>query len=1141
MLRDAHISPPKNKKPIKLYIWPMFTQRTLATLALIIGFALASINTYAQTKYTSNDPILEPIAYRSADNPYYWKNRMPHPGYWQQDVEYTIKANIDETTDIIDGELTLKYYNNSPHDLPNVFFHLYQNMTMKGGYLENLTLNNNTAVKYGKYEEKGLGTVIESLDFNGTALTPEIDFTVMKVNLPQPIKSGESATFKIKFKTYFDSGSQRRRMKKFDAYGNTHYDGVHWYPRICVYDRKFGWDTDQHLGKEFYGDFGSYDVELTFSDNYVVEATGILLNKSEVMPADLRARLDIKNFLRKPWEEKPTVITPYNKDKRKTWKYYGVNVHDFAFTADPTYRIDERTWNGIQIVAVVQEPHAAGWYDAAEFTKKVIQVYSRDFGMYAYPKMVVADARDGMEYPMLTLDGGFTPDYHGLLAHEVGHNWFFGMVGNNETYRAALDEGFTQFLTAWALEAIDGDTLLETMPRNKYVLKHTRKDLARDSRVYYPYIADAVKMDETTLNTHSDCFNAALGHGGGYRNVYFKTATMLYNLQYTLGDSLFLASMQHYFSQWKIAHPYFDDFRNSIINFTKVDLNWFFDQWLETSKTIDYAIVEVEKEDDNNIKDQYEITFERKGRMHMPIDFTITANDGKVYNYYIPNTWYPKKTTATVLPKWYGWDKLNPTYEAVVTIPSGIKTIQIDPTHRLADNNILDNSKGIKKADVYFDSQIPNMPNWRKREVYWRPEIWGNTYDFLKVGAHFNGNYMTQKHRWDFTFWVATWFNGNPLANDAGFENAIQNRSAADRFNFRFNYANKLDRINKGLNWDFSLRYLDGLALGKVGIDQLLRNGNTKLLAFVKVFDRLQNTDWFNSNFNYLYNPQLWGRFAYPIPITLTGPESFLPTYIASQTYVNSTLNLGVEHKYSTIKSTGTFTATARGGWLGGTQSYAQLTLQNLWNVPLGKKLNLKTRLFGQFGTGYTPMESALYIAGGNPEQMMENKYMRARGFFPVEWAQFGNASNHLAFGGGLGLRGFTGALIDIDGVRSFAVQNGVSFNGELEFDQLVKWKPKKISDYFKLNTYAFVDMGAMSRAIRTESWGGFTLTKSGPAFLADAGLGAALTIKRWGNLYNAKPLTIRADFPLWVSRTATLEDSQNFKFRWMIGVNRAF
>ena len=182
---------------------------------------------------------------------------------------YEIKANIDETTDIVDGKEQLTYWNNSPDELKFVYFHLYQNAFQPGSYLDNLQMANNVKASYGKYEKDKKGTDISSITVNGKTCKTELDNTIIKVFLNEPLKPNSSIQFGIDFKTYFDYGSTRRRMKAFNAFGNKHYDGVHWYPRISVYDSKFGWDTQQHLGKEFYGDYGCYDVELTFADNFV--------------------------------------------------------------------------------------------------------------------------------------------------------------------------------------------------------------------------------------------------------------------------------------------------------------------------------------------------------------------------------------------------------------------------------------------------------------------------------------------------------------------------------------------------------------------------------------------------------------------------------------------------------------------------------------------------------------------------------------------------------------------------------------------------------------------------------------------------------------------------------------------------------
>ncbi len=319
---------------------------------------------------------LPPNNYRSASNKYYWKNRKPNAAYWQQDIHCKLEALINEKDNFIAGNEVLTYYNNSPDTLKFLYFHLYQNAFQPGSYLDNLQLNNYQKPRYGKYEKEKKGTVITDISSNTVSLNSVLDNTILKVVLNSYLLPGDSVKIDIGFTTYFDNGSTRRRMKTFNSFGSTHFDGVHWYPRIAVYDAKFGWDTQQHLGKEFYGEFGTYDVTLNFSDNYIVEATGELQNEAQVLPKELRDKLDIRNFARKPWNEKPSVIIPYNPDNRKRWVYHAENVHDFAFTADPNYRIGETIWNGIRCIALVQEPHAALWQNASSYISKIIKVYS---------------------------------------------------------------------------------------------------------------------------------------------------------------------------------------------------------------------------------------------------------------------------------------------------------------------------------------------------------------------------------------------------------------------------------------------------------------------------------------------------------------------------------------------------------------------------------------------------------------------------------------------------------------------------------------------------------------------------------------------------------------------------------------------
>ncbi len=1066
---------------------------TLFSLILLVS----GINVNAQ----AYDPLNKPNTYRNADNPYYWKNRLPYAGYWQQDVYYDIKANIDETTDIIDGKEQLTYWNNSPDELSFVYFHLYQNAFQPGSYLDNLQEANKVKAAYGKYEREKKGTEIGSITINGKACKTLLDNTILKVFLNEPLKPGASLQFAIDFKTYFDYGSTRRRMKAFNAFGFKHYDGVHWYPRISVYDAKFGWDTQQHLGKEFYGDFGAYDVELTFADNFVVEATGNNTNAAEVMPDDLRNKLDIVNFKEKKWNSAPSVVIPYDKLKRKTWIYHAENVHDFAFTADPTYRIDEVSWNKIKIVALVQEPHASRWLNAAAYTSKVIKTYSRDFGMYAYPKMVVADARDGMEYPMLTLDGGEEPGYRGLFAHEVGHNWFFGMVGNNETYRAMLDEGFTQFLTAWAQQKIDGDTAVVAPSKSNYVEKFTRDELVMDKVVYNAYTNDAARGTATPINIHSDDFNGALGHGGGYRNVYYKTATMLFNLQYVLGDTLFLDAMKNYFNQWKMCHPYVEDFRNSIIQYTKVDLNWFFDQWIETEKVIDYKI-KCQKKSPKDGADSYKITFERKGEMQMPIDFDVISKNDSTYHFHIPNTWFQKKVDedVTILPKWTGWGLLNQKHTALVNIPGGIDDIIIDPSKRLADVNMLNNKKK-GKLSLDFDHHVINNADRYHYELFLRPAIWYNRFDGAKVGAHLNGNYLKYKHLFDLTIWYASTLGENIADKNY--------KAKTRRFSYALNYKNPTDKISKNSAWYVSSRYLEGLTYNVIGIEKKSNNLKTRYYAYAKSMFRKDSVDLV-----YLIYKELWDTNKF-----------------------NNTINIGFDHQYQYRKGAGSVSMNLRTTGLSSDYHYSQLTLTVINRTALGK-FDLNTRFFAQYGAGSdVPLESQLYIAGANPEQLMENKFTRADAFVPSKWSGYGNTTNHFQYGGGLNLRGYAGYLAPVDdktGNQTFAYRTnaGTSINVELGFDRLWKKGFKKIRNAIDYDMYLFGDAGLINYD-KLKSYDIKNLLR------ADAGIGTAVSLKKFGPVF-VNPLTVRFDVPFFLSATP-YTDPDYLKMRWIISINKAF
>lgn len=1040
------------------------------------------------------DPLHPPNTFRNADDPYYWKNAPPYDGYWQQDVHYRIKARLDDVKDLADGAITLAYWNNSPDTLREVFFHLTQNAYETNSYMNSAERGWKPHAPADSTARRG--TDVLSMSMDGTTLEPEVDNTIMRLRLPKPIPPDGRVTFEYTFRTYW--GGDYRRMKLFNAWGHKHYDGTHWYPRMCVYDRKFGWDTQQHLGNEFYGDFGCYDVELDMPNDQIVEATGWLQNPQEVMPPDLRARLDITNFKDKKWDEAPSQPVMRDPAVRKVWKYHAENVHDFAFTADPTYRIGEAEWNGVKCIAMAEEPHASKWQNAADYCAKVIKAHSEQFGMYAYPKMVVADARDGMEYPMLTLDSGEEPDYRGLFVHECGHNWFFGMVGNNETYRAMLDEGFTQFLTAWGLEHIDGDTVVAEPARTAYERAYAKPEIAREGEVYQGYMRSAIRDELPPIATQSDDFDYYTDRGdGGYGHVYFKTATMLFNLQYVLGDSLFISAMRHYFDQWKIKHPYVEDFRNSIIQYTHVDLNWFFDEWIDTGKRIDYSVRRVRH---RNADAGQEIVLKRKGDAQMPIDLTVISRDGTTHEYHIPNTWFVKRTSATVLPRWIGFGDLQREYTAHVDIPNGIADVRIDTSFRLADAYQPDNSLRFP-FEAEFDSHVHNAPDRKEYEGFVRPDLWYNGFDGIKAGVHFHSDWMRYKHRLWFTAWLNTGFAQN-LPTGAS-------RVGYDPISFNLRYENGTERLLKGSSVNVGVRLLDGLEQYTAGFSFKPKSQRTELYARLKYMVRRDSTD-----LTYLDHPAEW-----------------------ELDRLNGALDIGAEHHYSF----GNARINLRSSAVGSASPYAQVTLSSVNEKRYGR-LALRLRVIAQYGSGGTPVESQLFLAGGSPEDMMENKYTRSAGILPYDWMGYGNGVNHFAVGGGLGLRGYAGylapeAAANGDVILTYRGNTGAAINGEIDLDGLVRFRPGKLAQYLHLDVYLFGDVGSMGYRQVTDA-GTNELRMAMPR--SDAGAGAAITIKKFGPLTDIKPLTLRFDMPLVLSNLPAGEEDL-FAFRYVVAIGRSF
>jgi aminopeptidase N len=340
---------------------------------------------------------------------------------------------------------------------------------------------------------------------------------------------------------------------------------------------------------------------------------------------------------------------------------------------------------------------------------------------------------------------------------------------------------------------------------------------------------------------------------------------------------------------------------------------------------------------------------------------------------------------------------------------------------------------------------------------------------------------------------------------------------------FAFNITNE-NNTNK--LWNHSKIYEQayynaGIWKGELGFEKTFRKQDQRNTEYSRIFIKSKYLINDLSFRNYLIYPEQWG------PVQANGND---------KNYINGIIDMGYFKNYTYSGGTGNFTLTLRTPSIGSDYNYGYFNLNSI-NAFALSKFEIRSRVFGQIGLGNMPYESSLYLAGANPETMIDNKFTAARTAFPPGWGGYGINSNHFQYGGGLNLRGYAGYLATeqrtINGTDTlyFAYfgKSGASWNLEVDFDKFIKIPAKGITKNLKLDTYFFADAGVISFNQTNKT----SLGK----LRADAGIGTALTIKF--SPYDIKPLTIRFDMPLFLNSPPAVSDY--FAFRYVVSVNRAF
>lgn len=495
--------------------------------------------------------------------------------YWQQEVHYTIDVALDEKQHTLKGNLSLQYINHSPDTLTYIWFHLWPNAYKNGNTALAMQLAGDKQGKK-KFRNKKSEGYIDGLAFTvdgKTAATGQDsanDADVIKLILPAPLAPGQTAAiatpFNVKLPFYFSRS----------GYDGDQYMICQWYPKPAVYDKK-GWHAFPYLDQgEFYSEFGTFKVNITLPAAYVVGATGTLQTKEEL---DRYKAIGAQNYQAKAGIAKYKAAQP---DALKTLQYHGENIHDFAWFADKDAIIQYDTLqlpSGkiIDAFAYYQPNGNKEWSNSISFIEDAVRNYSTWIGEYPWPVVQAVEgprnlSSGGMEYPMITLITSPDADAENLdavITHEVGHNWFYGILGSNERDYPWMDEGINSFYQfRYEAEKYKANSIFgKSMPKELKTLP-TEELL---SRIYNAL--NSLPAREP-VNTGSTGFANKNDYG---IVVYMKAATWLYLVEMALGREKFDKAMQEYFAAWKFKHPYPEDLKAALERSTRVDLDDLFE------------------------------------------------------------------------------------------------------------------------------------------------------------------------------------------------------------------------------------------------------------------------------------------------------------------------------------------------------------------------------------------------------------------------------------------------------------------------------------------------------------------------------------------------------------------------------------
>jgi Peptidase family M1 domain len=555
-----------------------------------------------QGKFEQLDQVLPtPNQYRTGSG-------APGPNYWQQQADYEINVELNDDTHWITGNETITYTNNSPDVLKYLWLQLDQNILSPGNETDKTktsSIRDSISIgqiqqdldQYGNYTG---GYTIKSVKNSGADLNYLINHTMMRVDLPQPLKSGAKFSFQVEWsypvsdRLNEDEVGARGGMEFFPKDNNYLYCITHWFPRMCVYDDVNGWQNKQFLGQgEFTLPFGNYKVKITVPADHIIGATGVLQNPTAVLTTTEQERFKKATTT----FDKPVIIVNQSevvlKEKsrskeKKTWEFNAENVRDFAFTSSRKF-----IWDAMAVKIGNNTSMAMSYYpkegnplweqESTKAIKNTLITYSKYSLDYPYPVAIsVHTANIGMEYPMICFnrgrpnaDGTYSKEKRwgmiGVIIHEVGHNFFPMIINTDERQWTWMDEGLNSFV-----EDLTRTEHYPDMPKRGGGAANIVPYMKGDKSAMRPLMTNSEQVIKFGAEQYAKC-DVGL-------NILRETI---------MGKELFDKAFKEYAQRWAFKHPKPADFFRTMEDASAVDLDWFWRGWFYTTDHCDVTLDEV--------------------------------------------------------------------------------------------------------------------------------------------------------------------------------------------------------------------------------------------------------------------------------------------------------------------------------------------------------------------------------------------------------------------------------------------------------------------------------------------------------------------------------------------------------------------